>query len=346
MKKYYSYKIIILLLIFIPAFGYAQEEGDGQIQEETFNKVESEQEIAKEAYIDPEVDPEEEFIETETKTFELRNIPVEKVVGEVGKILTEEIGKVQLDSNANHLVVTDIPEKIQEITELVEKMDKEEKEVRIKVKALQIVLNDEHLMGVDWEAIVSNYQKVSASKNMSEKGFKKSSNNINNSPLSVGTVSNEDLLVLQEALDTVGEINVITDSKTKMKNNQRSKIVIGPAFSIIVNEEEREEIGNVALKNQLIILSLSPKIEEGKSLLKTHIVSEIGYPAQIFDVAVNVEESSTMVLGGIFKEVLVPSTRKIPLLGDIPFLGFAFRNQGQRKRLSEIIIFVTPKVEK
>ena len=56
------------------------------------------------------------------------------------------------------------------------------------------------------------------------------------------------------------------------------------------------------------------------------------------------QEGTTIVVGGLFKSVQVEATRKIPLLGDLPLLGFAFRMQGQRLRATEIIVFLTPKV--
>jgi len=50
------------------------------------------------------------------------------------------------------------------------------------------------------------------------------------------------------------------------------------------------------------------------------------------------------VIGGLFKDIMMESTRKIPLLGDLPLLGFAFRNKAQQIRRTEIIIFLRPKI--
>jgi len=327
MKKRYILKLIILLLGFGLLFfsGYAQAEEDyNQILKETDNITETGPMIVEEVSTESDAD----VPKMETKIFDLKYTPVEKIVEEVRKVLTEDIGQVQLGSNANQLIATDTVDKIQEIGALILKLDKEEEEVRIKAKSLQIVLNDEHLMGVDWEAIVSDYQKVELSKSVKQLNFKENLKQMeDNTQLSAGTVSNEDLMVLQEALDTVGEISVITENKTTVKNNRKIETIIGPVFSRIIDDLEGQGSGNVALKNQLIMLSLKPRVEDKNILLDIEIISELGYPAQIFETAVNIEEDSTVVLGGIFKDVLIPSMRKIPLLGDIPFLGFAFRNQ-------------------
>ncbi len=57
-----------------------------------------------------------------------------------------------------------------------------------------------------------------------------------------------------------------------------------------------------------------------------------------------VGDGQTLVLGGIFQTEEVNSTKKIPLLGDIPYLGKLFRNDLRNIEKREILIFVTPKI--
>jgi type II secretory pathway component GspD/PulD (secretin) len=59
------------------------------------------------------------------------------------------------------------------------------------------------------------------------------------------------------------------------------------------------------------------------------------------DAEIQVQEGSTIVIGSLFDEVLVESAWKVPLLGDLPLLGFVFRNQGEELRTAEIITFLT-----
>ena len=62
------------------------------------------------------------------------------------------------------------------------------------------------------------------------------------------------------------------------------------------------------------------------------------------EIVLNIKESETVVIGGLFRNVSVESRRKIPLLGDLPLLGFAFRNDRQIIKNSETVIFITPKL--
>ena len=57
-----------------------------------------------------------------------------------------------------------------------------------------------------------------------------------------------------------------------------------------------------------------------------------------------VGDGQTLVLGGIFQTEEVKGTEKVPMLGDIPFLGKLFRNDLRNIEKREILIFITPKI--
>ncbi|MGJ8669370.1 MAG: type IV pilus secretin PilQ [Oceanococcus sp.] len=57
-----------------------------------------------------------------------------------------------------------------------------------------------------------------------------------------------------------------------------------------------------------------------------------------------VNNGETVVLGGIFEQNISETTAKVPLLGDIPLLGFLFRSVTRENSKRELLIFVTPKI--
>lgn len=59
-----------------------------------------------------------------------------------------------------------------------------------------------------------------------------------------------------------------------------------------------------------------------------------------------VENGGTVVIGGIYTQKLDDVTTKVPLLGDIPVIGFLFKNKLTKDEKSELLIFVTPKILK
>ena len=59
---------------------------------------------------------------------------------------------------------------------------------------------------------------------------------------------------------------------------------------------------------------------------------------------VMVEDGGTVVLGGIYQQSERGSDSKVPLLGDIPLLGFFFRSTGRSQEKTELMVFITPKI--
>jgi type IV pilus assembly protein PilQ len=59
---------------------------------------------------------------------------------------------------------------------------------------------------------------------------------------------------------------------------------------------------------------------------------------------VRVEDGGTVVLGGIYEETDRSNEAKVPGLGDVPGLGWLFKNRDQAERKSELLIFLTPRV--
>ena len=59
-----------------------------------------------------------------------------------------------------------------------------------------------------------------------------------------------------------------------------------------------------------------------------------------------VENGGTVVIGGVFTQDLSDSTQKVPLLGDVPVVGWLFKNEVKSDTKSELLIFITPKIMK
>jgi type IV pilus assembly protein PilQ len=57
-----------------------------------------------------------------------------------------------------------------------------------------------------------------------------------------------------------------------------------------------------------------------------------------------VENGGTVVIGGIFTQTENDTVSKVPLLGDIPFLGLLFQNKVRSVSKTELLVFITPKI--
>ena len=59
---------------------------------------------------------------------------------------------------------------------------------------------------------------------------------------------------------------------------------------------------------------------------------------------VMVENGGTVVLGGIYQQTERNNVTKVPLLGDVPLLGYLFKTSGTEHSKTELLVFITPKI--
>ncbi len=172
-----------------------------------------------------------------------------------------------------------------------------------------------------------------------------------------------DLNITLRALAEVGKLEVLSRPSILVRNNETGLITIGQEVPFIrsqrftalgdpINEIEYEDIG--------IILEVTPRITKDR-MVEMLVLPEIstltgetvniadGLDAPIFakrsaETRVIVPDRHTVVIGGLMEDQKTETTRKVPLLGDIPLLGAAFRRKITTDSKTELLIFLTPYV--
>jgi len=62
------------------------------------------------------------------------------------------------------------------------------------------------------------------------------------------------------------------------------------------------------------------------------------------ETTIMVKDGETIIIGGLRKDEKIKTVDKLPLLGDIPFLGMAFRTVDEKLEKQEIVVFITPRL--
>lgn len=88
------------------------------------------------------------------------------------------------------------------------------------------------------------------------------------------------------------------------------------------------------------------KLKVTKDSPNTRIATSYGIAIDKKEVTteVLVENGGTLVIGGIFTQNVTNNSTRVPILGDIPYLGFFFRQQTKEDKRSELLVFITPKI--
>jgi 16S rRNA A1518/A1519 N6-dimethyltransferase RsmA/KsgA/DIM1 with predicted DNA glycosylase/AP lyase activity len=129
-----------------------------------------------------------------------------------------------------------------------------------------------------------------------------------------------------------------------------------PVLTQTRNIQGGETIRSFDFKQVAIELEVTPRINPGREVfLKVHpLVKKIlGFNAELgapilatreAQTSVQVLDGQTVVIGGLMKDDRSSSQSKIPILGDIPLIGYLFKKHGSTSEKTELLVFVTPRV--
>ncbi|MBI1871086.1 MAG: hypothetical protein HYS07_07840 [Chlamydiae bacterium] len=182
------------------------------------------------------------------------------------------------------------------------------------------------------------------------------------SNLRTAVLSADELDIVLSALSTRGDVDVISNPNVLTLDNHEATILVGenfPIFSTSVSDQGTVTESFDYYQPVGISLRVIPQVAVHRqvNMLIHPSVSEIGsfvtgttglkYPRiniREADTQVLVEEKQTVVIGGLVTSHDEETINRVPLLGDIPLIGLAFRHKSVVKRKVNLMVFVTPNI--
>jgi type IV pilus secretin PilQ/predicted competence protein len=174
--------------------------------------------------------------------------------------------------------------------------------------------------------------------------------------ISLGNVlGNFSLDAALTALERQGRGRLISTPKVTTQNNQEATIRQGQQIPI---QTVANNTVTVQFKDAVLTLKVTPQITDAGTVILTLEVNNDsadfsrqinGIPpinTQQAKTQVLVRDGATAVIGGIYQSNETSSQSRTPLLGDIPLLGYLFRNRGVQTRNQELLLFITPRIVK
>jgi type IV pilus assembly protein PilQ len=175
-------------------------------------------------------------------------------------------------------------------------------------------------------------------------------------------------------LINLGSGNLINLELSALEADNRGKVVSSPRVITGDNQKAHIEQGTeipyvtpgsanspatVSFKKAVLALDVTPQITpDGRVIMQVEIrkdsvgqnvqvqgggtVPSIDTKSVLTQIAVN--NGDTAVIGGIYEEVITNDTTKVPFLGDVPVVGWLFKNTGRSSQKTELLIFLTPRV--
>lgn len=262
---------------------------------------------------------------------------------------------IQYDTETDSLIIIADEETYQQIEKIVTSLDKPVPQVLIKVLFLEVT----HTKGFDVgaEATYTYGSQGSQDTIQSIFGLAKETRG------GFYKILDEDLEVVIRAIAEKTKLEVLSRPSILARNNQEATITVGQEVPFIRNSritDNGDTINTIEYEDIGIILKVTPHITSGR-LVELEVIPEIStltgesiaisetVNARVIakrsaETRVVVEDGRTVVIGGMMEDNETESVTQIPILGDIPILGMAFRRKIREKSKTELLIFLTPQV--
>ena len=252
------------------------------------------------------------------------------------------------------LLVRDYQAVLWQVDQIVQDIDKRPRQVSIESMILSVTLNDQFKMGVDFQVLRQNQ---SLKLTLSSPQASVASIDPTAGGLNIGLLGGS-LASFVEALETIGDTNVIASPRVMCLNKQRAEILIGSKLGYIsttvTQTSSTQTVNFLQVGTQLRIrpfiytdgtirLEVHPELSTGS----VQVQGNFTLPQEnITEVTTNVlcQDGNTVVIGGLIREELDNSTNQIPLLGNLPWVGPLFRHTTQSTIRNEIIVLITPRI--
>ncbi|MCG9695353.1 type IV pilus secretin PilQ family protein [Shewanella sp. Isolate11] len=282
-------------------------------------------------------------------------------------------GSVAVDDRTNTLLVKDTEESLENIHRLIEVLDIPIRQVLIESRMVTVKDSVAEDLGIKWGVTDQQGSKgtsgtIAGAADIAN-GIVPSVNdrlNVNlpaaaSNPASiafhVAKLADGTLLDLElSALEQESKGEIIASPRITTSNQKAAYIEQGVEIPYV--ESASSGAATVQFKKAVLSLRVTPQITpdnrvildleitqdaQGKTV-DTPLGQAVSIDTQRIGTQVLVDHGETIVLGGIYQQQLISSVSKVPVLGDIPFLGYLFRNTSDSNERQELLIFVTPKI--
>lgn len=288
-------------------------------------------------------------------------------------------GSVQADPASNSLLISASDAMFVHLKAIIEKLDVRRAQVYVEALIVELKSDRGAEFGIQWQSVgdlTSTQSRVIGGTNFGGVGTNIVDAATNLGSLGtglnigvvkgqitipgVGTVTN--LVALARALETDARANILSTPNLLTLDNEEAKIVIGQNVPFITGQYAQTGSSTTATPFQTIerrdvglTLRIKPQISEGGAVRlqlfqEVSSVEDTSNPAGIItnkrsiESMVLVDDGQIVALGGLVQDSTVTSVEKVPLLGDIPFLGALFRYDRRRQIKTNLMVFLRPLV--
>ena len=288
-------------------------------------------------------------------------------------------GSVLADLRTNQVFVTDMPTRLVQVQDLIRKLDIPVRQVLIEARIVEASDNFGRSLGVrlggratslnnniNTQAGASYLSSAAGATPQQQTAFGVTAGDFVNMPaaaqngynaasfaVSLFNASLTRVLNLEiSAMEADGKGKII--SSPRIVTTDQVKALIEQGTELPYEEKSASGATTTAFRKANLKLEVTPQITpEGNIILNLDINKDsvgrlttkgFAIDTKHVQTQVLVENGGTVSIGGIFEEIERTDDTKVPVLGDLPGLGWLFRNRSRSNSKSEMMVFITPKL--
>ncbi|WP_409440436.1 MULTISPECIES: type IV pilus secretin PilQ [unclassified Pseudomonas] len=272
-----------------------------------------------------------------------------------------ERGSITVDDRTNSIIAYQTQDRLDELRRIVSQLDIPVRQVMIEARIVEANVNYNKQLGVNWSGSRSGNGNFTISGGAgsttgTSSPFVDLGVGSATSGIGIGFLTGSTTLDLQlSAMEATGNGEIVSQPKVVTSDKETAKILRGT--EIPYQEASSSGATSTSFKEAALSLEVTPQITPDNRIIMEVKVNkdapdyqnrlDNGAPPiskNEVNAKVLVADGETIVIGGVFSNTQSKSTSKVPLLGDVPYVGRLFRRDSVTDEKVELLVFLTPRI--
>ncbi len=304
--------------------------------------------------------------ETNVKSIRCQFADAQELQGILNRIVTPGVGVVVAEQRTNTLILRDNPETLNRLEELLKTLDAPTPQIYIQAAIAEISLTKDNTTGIEWLWKNPNFYDtdIRSATRFDLRQTVENPNYFDNAGerigkglpigmgLGVGVLTKRFDAVLH-ALTVEKDVNILSRPYLVTLDNKEAVIEVGDQIPYkVLNQygitSYEFKAATIRLKvrahinnDQTITIEVTPNadFENGQTPDGIPIIAK-----RMANTTIIIGNQETIVIGGLMRETKGKTISRVPLLGAIPLIGMLFKNRGDQKVKTELVVFINPTI--
>jgi type IV pilus assembly protein PilQ len=269
--------------------------------------------------------------------------------------LISDRGMLSIDDATNTIYVEETKTQLAKIRERIQALDRPAKQVMIEARIVETSNTFFSSLGVKiGSGSLVQYQIGGTKSNLS---FSSAASSVN-LPANTGTLNfslfnaaKTRIINLElDAAEGDSKVKQLANPKVMTRDTKNAKIKFGTKIAGY-SQATAGQTPSVTYTDAVTLLDVKPQVQvDGKIQMDLTVKNDspAGSTGNInnreITTSVIIENGGTIVIGGMYAQTDTNGTDRVPFLGDLPYVGWLFKQQLTKKEQSELLVFITPRI--